>query len=69
MSDIMWSHEGSTPEFRQGVREGMEFAIKTVDLLISDVKKDGKILEAAWLGVAKEWIEDELSMYEVGDEE
>lgn len=69
MSDIMWSHEGSTLEFRQGVREGMELAIKTVELLISDVKKDGKITEAAWLGVAKDWIEDELSMYEVGDEE
>ena len=69
MTDIMWSHEGSTLEFRQGVREGMELAIKTVELLISDVKKDGKILEAAWLGVAKDWIEDELSMYEVGDEE
>ena len=69
MSDIMWSHEGSTLEFRQGVREGMEFAIKTVDLLISDVKKDGKINQAVWLSVAKDWIEDELSMYEVGDEE
>ena len=69
MTDIMWSHEGSTLEFRQGVREGMELAIKTVELLISDVKKDGKITEAAWLSVAKDWIEDELSMYEVGDEE
>lgn len=69
MSDIMWSHEGSTLEFRQGVREGLELAIKTVELLIADVKKDGKITEAVWLGVAKEWIEDELSMYEVGDEE
>ena len=69
MSDIMWSHEGSTLEFRQGVREGMELAIKTVELLISDVKKDGKINQAVWLSVAKDWIEDELSMYEVGDEE
>ena len=69
MSDIMWSHENSTLEFRQGVREGLEIAIKTVELLIADVKKDGKITEAVWLGVAKEWIEDELSMYEVGDEE
>ena len=69
MSDIMWSHENSTLEFRQGVREGLELAIKTVELLISDVNKDGKITEAVWLGVAKDWIEDELSMYEVGDEE
>ena len=69
MSDIMWSHENSTLEFRQGVREGLELAIKTVELLIADVKKDGKITEATWLGVAKEWIEDEHSMYEVGDEE
>lgn len=69
MSDIMWSHEGSTLEFRQGVREGLELAIKTVELLISDVKKDGKINQAVWLSVAKDWIEDELSMYEVGDEE
>jgi hypothetical protein len=69
MSDIMWSHEGSTLEFRQGVREGLELAIKTVELLISDVKKDGKINEAVWLSLAVEWIEDELSMYEVGDEE
>ena len=69
MPDIMWSHENSTLEFRQGVREGLELAIKTVELLIADVKKDGKITEAVWLGVAKEWIEDELSMYEVGDEE
>ena len=69
MPDIMWSHEDSTLEFRQGVREGLELAIKTVELLIADVKKDGKITEAVWLGVAKEWIEDEHSMYEVGDEE
>lgn len=69
MSDIMWSHENSTLEFRQGVREGLELAIKTVELLIHDVKKDGKIDQAVWLGVAKDWIEDELSMYEVGDEE
>ena len=69
MPDIMWSHEDSTLEFRQGVREGLELAIKTVELLIADVKKDGKITEAVWLGVAKDWIEDELSMYEVGDEE
>ena len=69
MPDIMWSHEDSTLEFRQGVREGLELVIKTVELLIADVKKDGKITEAVWLGVAKEWIEDELSMYEVGDEE
>ena len=69
MPDIMWSHEDSTLEFRQGVREGLELAIKTVELLIADVKKDGKITEAVWLGVAKEWIEDELSMYDVGDEE
>jgi hypothetical protein len=69
MSDIMWSHEGSTLEFRQGVREGLELAIKTVEILISDVKKDGKINEAVWLSLAVEWIEDELSMYEVGDEE
>ena len=69
MSDIMWSHENSTLEFRQGVREGMELAIKTVKSLISDVKKDGKINQAVWLSVAKDWIEDELSMYEVGDEE
>ena len=69
MSDIMWSHENSTLEFRQGVREGLELAIKTVSLLIEDVKKDGKITEAAWLSVAKEWVEDEHSMYEVGDEE
>ncbi len=68
MPDIMWSHEDSTLEFRQGVREGLELAIKTVELLIADIKKDGKITEAVWLGVAKEWIEDELSMYEVGDE-
>jgi len=69
MPDIMWSHEDSTLEFRQGVREGLELAIKTVELLIADVKKDGKITEAVWLGVAKEWIEDEHSMYDVGDEE
>lgn len=69
MSDIMWSHENSTLEFRQGVREGLELAIKTVELLIHDVKKGGKIDQAVWLGVAKDWIEDELSMYEVGDEE
>lgn len=69
MSDIMWSHENSTLEFRQGVREGLELAIKTVELLIADVRKDGKINEAVWLGIAKEWIEDEHSMYDVGDEE
>lgn len=71
MPDIMWSHEGSTLEFRQGVREGLEIAIAAVEALIADVRKDGtgKITQAAWLGVAKEWIEDELSMYDVGDEE
>ena len=69
MSDIMWSHENSTLEFRQGVREGLDLAIKTIELLIKEVKKDGKIDQAVWLGVARDWIEDELSMYEVGDEE
>jgi len=69
MPDIMWSHENSTSEFRQGVREGLEIAIAAVEALIADVKQDGRITEAVWLGVAKEWIEDELSMYEVGDEE
>lgn len=69
MANEMWSHENSTLEFRQGVREGLELSIKTLESLISDVKDDDKITQAAWLGVAKEWIEDELSMYEVGDEE
>lgn len=69
MSDIMWSHENSTLEFRQGVREGMELAIKTVELLVKEIKDDHRITEATWVNVAKTWIEDELSMYEVGDEE
>ena len=68
MNKSMWTYENGTLEFKEGVREGLEIAIKTVESLIKDIQKDGKVTQASWVGVAKEWLEDELSMYEVGDE-
>lgn len=69
MTNEMWTHEASSPNFREGFREGLEFARDTVQELIEQLKKDGKLKEASWIEVAREWIDDEHSMYVVGDEE
>lgn len=69
MNDEMWSQENSTLEFRQGFREGIAFSMDIVQELINAMLKDGKINQAAWVEVAKDWLDDEMSMYEVGDEE
>jgi hypothetical protein len=69
MTTEMWTHENSTLEFRQGYREGLEAAIKLVDEYKQELKADRKINECLWVNVCTERLNDELSMYEVGDEE
>jgi hypothetical protein len=68
-TEEMYTHENESFEFRQGYREGLEKALELVTDYMSDLKADKKINEALWVSVAKEWIDDELSMYQVGDEE
>ena len=65
----MFTHETSSLEFREGFREGMNHAQAQVEELIEQLKMDNKVEQAAWLEVARDWIDDECSMYEVGDEE
>lgn len=61
----MFTHETFSLEFR----EGMNHAQAQVEGLIEQLKMDNKVEQAAWLEVARDWIDDECSMYEVGDEE
>ncbi len=56
-------------EFRKGYREGLEKALALVEDYLSDLKDDGQLKGMCWVNVAKEWIEDEISMYVVGEEE
>jgi len=65
----MFTHETSSLEFHKGFREGMNHAQAQVEELIEQLKMDNKVEQAAWLDVARDWIDDECSMYEVGDEE
>lgn len=69
MTEEMWTHENSTLEFRQGYRQGMEKALEVVDGLIKELRDDLRHEAAVWVQVARTYIDDELSMYEVGDEE
>lgn len=68
-TEEMYTHENESFEFRQGYREGLEKALDLVTDYIEDLKADGQINGVLWVAVAKEWIDDELSMYQVGDEE
>lgn len=65
----MHTHENESLEFRQGYREGLEKALDLVTDYMHDLKADGQVNGLLWVSVAKEWIDDEMSMYEVGDEE
>lgn len=69
MSQEMWTHESATLEFRQGYRQGMEKALEVVDGLIKELRDDLRHEAAVWVQVARTYIDDELSMYEVGDEQ
>lgn len=69
MTNEMWNHENSTLEFRQGYREGLESAMRLVEEYKQELKNDRKINECLWVNVCAERLDDELSMYEVGDEE
>lgn len=69
MKNEMWSRENSTLEYRQGVREGLEMAMAAVAEYKEELKADRRINELLWVSVCTERLEDEHSMYEVGDEE
>jgi hypothetical protein len=72
MTDEMYTHENSTYEFRCGYwedREGLEKSIELTKELIQDLKNDCKIEQALWVEVVRDWLENEHSFYEVGDEE
>lgn len=69
MTNEIWNHENSTLEFRQGYREGLESAMRIVEEYKQELKNDRKINECLWVNVCTERLDDELSMYEVGDEE
>lgn len=69
MRNEMYSHEHESFEFREGYRAGLVQALLLSKELISDLKADKKINEACWIEVIRDWIDHEISMYEVGDEE
>ena len=69
MTNEMWNHENSTLEFRQGYREGIESAMRLVEEYKQELRNDRKINELLWVSVCTDRLDDELSMYEVGDEE
>lgn len=69
MTDEMYTHENESLEFREGYRAGLVKALILSKELISDLKADKKINEACWVEVVRDWIDCEISMYEVGDEE
>lgn len=68
MNNEMYTHENETIDFRSGYREGLEKAMEVVKEYIQELRIDRKVNEACWVGVAVERIDDEMSMYEVGDE-
>ncbi|MNQ93166.1 hypothetical protein D3C85_1086170 [compost metagenome] len=68
MTNGMYTHENESFEFRQGYREGLEKALELSKELIQDLKDDKKINEACWIEVVRDWIDEEISRYEVGDE-
>lgn len=69
MTDEMWTHENSTYDFRNGYREGLSKALEIVEEYKLALKQDRKFNELAWVHVCWEHLDDELSMYEVGDED
>lgn len=69
VSDEMYFDENVSLEHRQGFRAGLEKALELSKELIQDLKDDKKIEQAMWIEVISDWIDDEMSMYEVGDEE
>jgi len=69
MTEEMYTHENETFEFRQGYREGLEKAQDLVKEYMQELRNDYKINECLWVSVASKRIEDEHSMYIVGDEE
>jgi len=69
MRNEMWSHENSTLEFRQGYREGLSKALSLSSDVIQDIKNSGHASIVLWLELIYDEIDEEMSMYEVGDEE
>ena len=65
----MYFDENVSLEHRQGFRAGLEKALELTKGLIQDLKDDKKIEQASWIEVIRDYIDDELSMYQVGDEE
>lgn len=69
MTNEMYTHESEGFEFRSGYREGLEKAKEIVEEYLSELRADYKINEACWVNVALDRLDDEHSMYIVGDEE
>lgn len=69
MIDEMYTHENESFEYCDGFRAGLEKAHEIVKEYLQELREDFKINEACWVHVAQERIDDELSMYVVGDEE
>lgn len=68
-TEEMYTHENESFEFRQGYREGLEKAYEIIEEYKTALKLDGKVNELNWVNVCSEHLDDELSMYQVGDEE
>lgn len=64
-----YTHEKESLEYRKGYREGLDKAIALVEDYLDDLKSDGQVNGILWVSVVKEWLDDEHSIYIVGDEE
>lgn len=69
MTNEMYTHENESADFRLGFRGGLEKAHEIAVEYITELCQDYKINEANWVSVLRDRIDDELSMYVVGDEE
>lgn len=67
--DEMYFDETVSLEHRQGFRAGLEKAYDIIEEYKTALKQDGKVNELNWVNICSEHLDDELSMYQVGDEE
>jgi hypothetical protein len=65
----MYFDENVSLEHRQGFRSGLEKAYEIIEEYKTALKQDGRVNELNWVNVCSEHLDDELSMYQVGDEE
>lgn len=69
MTNEMYTHENESADFRLGFRDGLEKAREIAFEYLDELRQDFRINEACWVDVLRDRIDDELSMYVVGDEE